>query len=50
MSAKALLDTNPASREDDIKQALAGHYCRCISHYEVVQAVSDAAGRGDKND
>ena len=49
MSAKALLDNNSARTEDDIKQALAGHYCRCISHYEVVKAVSDAAGRGDKN-
>jgi carbon-monoxide dehydrogenase small subunit len=49
MSAKALLDNNPAPTEDDIKQALAGHYCRCISHYEVVQAVSNAVGKGDKN-
>jgi len=49
MSAKALLDRNPAPTEDDIKQALAGHYCRCISHYEVVQAVSNAVVRGDKN-
>jgi carbon-monoxide dehydrogenase small subunit len=49
MSAKALLDNNPAPTEDDIKQALAGHYCRCISHYEVVQAVSNTVGKGDKN-
>jgi carbon-monoxide dehydrogenase small subunit len=49
MSAKALLDNNPAPTEDDIKQALAGHYCRCFSHYEVVQAVSNAVGKGDKN-
>jgi carbon-monoxide dehydrogenase small subunit len=49
MSAKALLDANPAPTEDDIKKALAGHYCRCISHYEVVQAVSNAAERGDQN-
>ena len=49
MSAKALLDNNPAPTEDDIKQALAGHYCRCISHYEVVQAVSNTVGKGNKN-
>jgi carbon-monoxide dehydrogenase small subunit len=49
MSAKALLDNNPAPTEDDIKQALAGHYCRCISHYEVLQAVSNAVGEGEKN-
>jgi aerobic-type carbon monoxide dehydrogenase small subunit (CoxS/CutS family) len=46
MSAKALLDDNPAPTEEDIKQALAGHYCRCISHYEVIQAVSDTVGKG----
>ena len=50
MSAKALLDTNPTYTDDDLKQALAGHYCRCISHYEVIQAGSNATGRGDKND
>lgn len=49
MSAKALLDNNSAPTEDDIKQALAGHYCRCISHYEVLQAVSNAIGEGDEN-
>jgi carbon-monoxide dehydrogenase small subunit len=49
MSAKALLDNNPAPTEDDIRQALAGHYCRCISHYEVLQAVSNAVGKGDEN-
>jgi carbon-monoxide dehydrogenase small subunit len=49
MSAKALLDTNPRPTEDDIKQALAGHYCRCISHYEVVKAVTDVVGEGEKN-
>jgi aerobic carbon-monoxide dehydrogenase small subunit len=49
MSAKALLDHNPAPTEDDIKQALAGHYCRCISHYEVIQTVSNAVGKDDSN-
>jgi carbon-monoxide dehydrogenase small subunit len=49
MSAKALLDKNPVPTEDDIKQALAGHYCRCISHYEVIQAVLSAIEEGHKN-
>jgi len=43
MSAKALLDREPTPSEDMVKQALAGHYCRCISHYEAVQAVLQAA-------
>ena len=45
LSAKALLDREPNPDEETVKQALAGHYCRCISHYEVVEAVLDAAKR-----
>jgi carbon-monoxide dehydrogenase small subunit len=44
MSAKVLLDENPSPTEEAIKQALAGNYCRCISHYEVIKAVKDASG------
>lgn len=46
MSSKALLDENPSPREQDIKEALAGHYCRCVSHYFVMKAVMEAAGKG----
>ena len=45
MTTKALLDENPAPTENDIKEALAGNYCRCISHYEVINAVKDVAGK-----
>jgi len=48
MTAKALLDEKPDPTEDDIKEALAGNYCRCISHYEVLKAVT-AAKRGEKH-
>jgi len=43
MSTKALLDENSSPTEQDVKQALAGHYCRCISHYHVLEAVMAAA-------
>jgi carbon-monoxide dehydrogenase small subunit len=46
MSAKALLDKNPSPTEEEVKQELAGHYCRCISHYEVIKAVMTATGKG----
>jgi carbon-monoxide dehydrogenase small subunit len=46
MSAKVLLDENPSPTEQDVKEALAGHYCRCISQYMVVKAVMEAAGKG----
>lgn len=50
MSAKALLDKDPSPSEGAVKQALAGHYCRCISHYEVVKAVSDATKKRGRHD
>ena len=46
MGSKALLDNNPSPDEKDVKKALAGHYCRCISHYHVVDAVLEAAKKG----
>jgi aerobic-type carbon monoxide dehydrogenase small subunit (CoxS/CutS family) len=49
MSAKVLLDNNPNPEEEDIKQALSGHYCRCISHYQVVKAVTDVVQKGGEN-
>jgi aerobic-type carbon monoxide dehydrogenase small subunit (CoxS/CutS family) len=46
MSAKALLNENPSPTEEQVKEALAGNFCRCISHYQVVRAVMAAAGQG----
>ena len=45
MTAKALLDTNHSPTEEDVKQALAGNFCRCGSHYLVIKAVMQAAGK-----
>ena len=45
MSAKALRDKNPNPTKDDIREALSGNYCRCISHYQVEIAIGDAIGR-----
>ncbi len=47
MSTKALLDENPSPSEDEVKKALAGHYCRCISHYHVLDAVSDVIHKSE---
>jgi aerobic carbon-monoxide dehydrogenase small subunit len=43
MTARALLDENPSPTEDEVKDALSGNFCRCISHYQVVDAVMSAA-------
>jgi carbon-monoxide dehydrogenase small subunit len=46
ISAKALLDDNPSPSEQEIKEALSGNFCRCISQYQVVEAVKAVAGKG----
>jgi aerobic-type carbon monoxide dehydrogenase small subunit (CoxS/CutS family) len=43
MSAKALLDANPAPTETDVRQALAGNLCRCTGYTKIVAAVLSAA-------
>jgi len=47
MSTKALLDENPSPSEQEIQEALTGHYCRCISHYHVLEAVSDVIHKSE---
>ena len=42
MSAKGLLNENPHPDEEDVKEALSGNFCRCISHYQVIEAVMAA--------
>lgn len=45
MSARALLDENPAPTEEEVKEALSGNFCRCITHYQAVKAVMAASER-----
>jgi len=42
-TASAFLDKNPEPTNDEIKQALAGHLCRCGAHPRMVKAVASAA-------
>ena len=46
MSSKALVNKNPYPTEDEVKEALSGNFCRCISHYQIIEAVMDASGKG----
>lgn len=50
ISAKALLDRNPAPDRADIVEALDGHLCRCGSHPRIIRAVERAAAvlRGEQ--
>ena len=44
MAAKALLLENPPPTGDELKEAMSGNYCRCISHYTVLRAINRVAG------
>jgi aerobic-type carbon monoxide dehydrogenase small subunit (CoxS/CutS family) len=44
ISATALLRSNHAPTDDDIRQALAGNLCRCTGYQKIVAAVRRAAG------
>jgi aerobic-type carbon monoxide dehydrogenase small subunit (CoxS/CutS family) len=48
MTSKALLDKNPYATETEIKEALAGNYCRCGSHYQVLEAVKQSVEKRGK--
>jgi nicotinate dehydrogenase subunit A len=43
MRAQALLESNPAATEADIRAALAPNLCRCGTHMRIVRAVERAA-------
>lgn len=48
MTSKALLNENPSPSEDEVKEALSGNFCRCVSHYHVVRAVMSVVDKGRK--
>jgi carbon-monoxide dehydrogenase small subunit len=43
MSAKALLDSNPAPAKEEIREALGGNICRCTGYVNIEEAVEAAA-------
>ena len=43
MTAKALLDKDPAPSRERIKEALAGNLCRCTGYDKIVRAVLETA-------
>lgn len=43
LSAKALLDRNPAPTEREIREAIAGNLCRCSGYVKIVKAIQQAA-------
>jgi carbon-monoxide dehydrogenase small subunit len=43
LTAKALLDGNPAPSEDDVRRALSGNLCRCGNYRRITECVLSAA-------
>ena len=43
LSAKALLDANPAPTREEIKEALVGNFCRCTGYTKILESVEAAA-------
>jgi aerobic-type carbon monoxide dehydrogenase small subunit (CoxS/CutS family) len=43
LSAKALLERRANPTEEEVREALAGHYCRCTGYQKPVEAVLDVA-------
>jgi aerobic-type carbon monoxide dehydrogenase small subunit (CoxS/CutS family) len=43
LTAKALLDENPKPSDDQIRDYLAGNFCRCGCFQEIMQAIRNVA-------
>ena len=43
ISAKALLDKNPSPSEEEIREGIAGNFCRCTGYTKIIESISAAA-------
>jgi carbon-monoxide dehydrogenase small subunit len=43
MSAKALLDRNPDPSQTQIREGIAGNFCRCTGYTKVIESIGAAA-------
>lgn len=48
ISAKALLDENPAPEVEQVKEAISGNLCRCTGYSKIIRAVRAAAEKMEK--
>lgn len=44
MSAKDLLDRNPDPTENEIREGIAGNFCRCTGYTKIIESIDAAAG------
>lgn len=43
VAAKALLEQNPSPTEQEVRQAIGGHLCRCGTYMRIVKSIQSAA-------
>lgn len=43
LAAKALLDSNPAPSDSEIREALQGNLCRCTGYVQIIEAIKQTA-------
>jgi carbon-monoxide dehydrogenase small subunit len=43
ISAKALLDSNPDPSEEEIRDGIAGNFCRCTGYTKIIESIGAAA-------
>ncbi len=48
LNAYSLLNRNPNPSEDEIRETMAGHLCRCTGYYSIVESVKAAAAKMSK--
>lgn len=45
VATASLLKENPDPSEDEIRNAMVGHLCRCTGYVQIVEAIQDAASQ-----
>jgi carbon-monoxide dehydrogenase small subunit len=48
MAAADLLRRHPSPSEEEVREGLEGNLCRCTGYHNIVRAVLDAAGQGER--
>ncbi len=48
LMAYSLLGKNPKPTEDEIREAMSGHLCRCTGYYSIVESIKAAAEKLDE--
>ena len=43
LATKSLLNENPSPSEEEIREAMVGHLCRCTGYVQIIEAIQDAA-------